>query len=75
MTNMNMYQRGWVEFTPETYQRLSRYLKKMPQFGIEAEFYTGYPIKRTDAQDDAIVRNGERQALCFTTHLKLTRVT
>lgn len=72
MTNMDIYKRGWIEFTQASYNRMSRYLKTMPQFGIDVEFYAGYPIKKTDAQTDTVVTNGKRQSLCFMTQSKMT---
>jgi len=55
--------------TLATYGMYSRYIKKMPQFGIKEPFYAGYPIKVRNATENVIVdQNGNRKPLCLSTH-------
>lgn len=49
-------QRGWIEMTPTVYANHAKYMKTMPQFGVDVEHYTGYPVLVKDATDNVIVR-------------------
>lgn len=65
----NIYKRGYIEMKLTTYGMYSRYIKRMPQFGISVPFYAGYPIKVRNAEKDILVdKNGNETPLCLSTH-------
>lgn len=58
--------RGVIEMTKETFEKLSRYMKAMPFGHVKALYYTGYPISKNDAKEDAIISpEGKRIKICL----------
>lgn len=52
----------------ETFGFYFRYIKYMPQFGVDTPFYAGYPIRCKNAADNILVNSqGNRKQLCLFT--------
>lgn len=64
---IDIWKRGHIELTRETFMKYVKCMKRMPQFGItKIVFYTGYPVKTADATEDVLVKpDGSRHKLAF----------
>ncbi len=58
--------RGKIEMTRQTFDKLFPYTKGMPQFRDGRLFYTSYPIIKVNARIDALITpDGKRTELCL----------
>jgi len=62
----DIYKRGWLEMTRETFGELFGFMKRMRQFKISTLHYSGYPVKTASAKENVLVRpDGQRIQICL----------